>query len=243
MKEIQNMINNKIDEKINNGDFDKIVDEAVKSMFQKILNESTNSWGEPYKLLEKKIQESMCQHIEKYDFSKHLIKFTEVLDEIMKAPTVKQYNQVAKNLKALFTVKVPESEISLNEIFDKYCKYVEDDCTISYSDCENAEEGTTCVTCKFEKVEDSYSGDYKFSAYRDDGEELEDFTYYIAIRKWHFNDKYSIYDSYKEEEKRLNSIRYASEFDIYLMLIKQSSVYLNDLDEYLEDDVYVSVDY
>lgn len=241
MEKLEELIIKKLNEKFQQGEVEKLINEALENMITKILKDITDCWSEPYKALKVKFQEAMCKNIEEYDYSNYIIKFTDIVDEVLKMPSISASKKLAENFKEFLSTD-DIKEITLEDIFKKYCDFVEDRLVIDHNDCDYNDEGKTCVTCIFEKDEESYSGQYLFKVLTDKKEEVESFTFSISIYESYKSGEYVISLINNSNESAFFSLKNAFSFQVFLMNLKQNYTHITNFSDYLEEDVYVDIE-
>lgn len=99
-----------VKKKISNG-----IDEALSNLF---------SWnGKAKKIIQEKLESVMVPAIEKYDFSKYLLKLDTVLTDIVNTTKLQDNVDILENFKSLM-VEIKDNKMSLEDIFRRYCKMV-----------------------------------------------------------------------------------------------------------------------
>lgn len=93
----------------------KGIDEALSNLF---------SWnGKAKTIIQEKLESVMVPAIEKYDFSKYLLKLDAVLTDIVNTTRLQDNVDILENFKSLM-VEIKDNKMSLEDIFRRYCKMV-----------------------------------------------------------------------------------------------------------------------
>lgn len=116
-------------EKMNNGSFEKIINEKLDDMFRRVLDDMCGYCGESKKLLEQKIEPLLNSCIENYNFGDYALKLNDAFNDIIKNSDYFAAERMRLGFDKLSgsanQVKFG-SEIKLSEIFDKYTDFIEE---------------------------------------------------------------------------------------------------------------------
>lgn len=251
MKEI---IEQKLQEKLNDGSIDKIVSNSIEQMFKEALDELLR-WNSPIKkALEEKLKPILSESVEKSDVSKYAIKTTEIINEALERSPLSNHKKVLENLAEFFGENFKfNQKVKLTEIFEKYADFIENhafDASDFDTDDFDTDEGDrrTDVEC-YMTVEEKYKGYFsrkdnwivKFSnSVSEKSERLAEKT----------NFEFEIYNSYDDKKHisfgsncLISDFQYMPKFALYLMQLKNNYVEI-DLDSHEESyDVTVTFDY
>lgn len=215
-----------LNEKLNDGTVEKIIEEKLKKGISEALDGLFGYRGEAKEVIEAKVKEVMVPVIESHNFNQYVVKLDSCLTEIVNSTNLIDNKKMLENFQSI--MKEPEcEEIKLSELFDRYCKHVSENVDTSNleADCEAGEPYYQNVTANME-VEHEDKGWYK-SSY--DGcfvkfscEEDEDLNCQIKLYKSNYKDKWSILKS--SDSIEINSLRSVSDFEIFLSVLKRGFV-------------------
>ncbi len=210
-----------LNEKLNDGTVEKIIEEKLKKGISEALDGLFGYRGEANEVIEAKVKEVMVPVIESHNFNQYVVKLDSCLTEIVNSTNLIDNKKMLENFQSI--MKEPEcEEIKLSELFDRYCKHVSENVDTSNleADCEDGEPYYQNVTANME-VEHEDKGWYK-SSY--DGcfvkfscEEDEDLNCQIKLYKSNYKDKWSILKS--SDSIEINSLRSVSDFEIFLSVL------------------------
>ena len=226
MESFEQKITNVVNEKLNDGTVEKLVEQYIEKGISEALG-SVFSWsGEGKKLIEKKLNETIVPVIERHDFNQYLIKMDAALTEIINATVLADNKRILENFKEL--MKEPETkEIKLSDIFERYCQHVAEN--ISTEDleayCEDGDPYYEHVSASME-VEHEDKGWFK-SSFNDcivkfTCEKDEDLNCQIKLYKRTDNENWKFY-CYGDSID-INSLRNLSDFEVFLMTLNRGFV-------------------
>lgn len=104
----------KIEEKVNEY-MDKAVESAVKDLF-------TGYKAPVETAISDQLKSVMIPVIEKYDYSKYIVKLDKILVEVLEKTTFEN-RSILENFKSFVAFDNPEN-INISELFEKWCEYV-----------------------------------------------------------------------------------------------------------------------
>ena len=240
MKSFEQKIAEAVNEKLNDGTVEKLVEQYIEKGISDALKEVFSWSGEGKKLIEKKLNETIVPVIERHDFNQYLTKLDSVLTEIVNATTLSDNRKILENFKEL--MKEPEiKKIKLSDIFKRYCKHVAENVDTDKLEacCEDGEPYYEHVTAGME-VEHEDKGWFnpvfedcivKFTC-----EEDKDLNCQVKLYKevnninWSFRECEALAD--------INSLRHLSDFDVFLMTLKRGFVdIIMDEESDCDDDI------
>lgn len=131
MKTIEQIITEKFEEKINNGDFEKIINEKLDSLVKDTLN-SLTGWSSPLKKqLEERLKPVLETAIANSNLDNILDKMTLLLNNVLTNSELKNASELQNNIEQYLTYSKREKygdSIKLSEIFNKYVEFAKNEC-------------------------------------------------------------------------------------------------------------------
>lgn len=240
METFEQKIANVVNEKLNDGTVEKLLEQYIEKGISDALKEVFSWSGEGKKLIEKKLNETIVPVIERHDFNQYLTKLDSVLTEIVNATILADNKKILENFKKL--MKEPETkEIKLSEIFKRYCEHVAEnvDTDNLKARCDDGEPYYEHVTASME-VEYEDKGWFKssfddcivkFTCEEDEGLNCQVKLYKGTDEKnWSFRGYGDSID--------INSLRGLSNFEVFLMTLKRGFVdIIMDEESDCDDDI------
>lgn len=123
MSEFEARIAKAVEDKLSDGTVEKLVADAVEKALKDSINEQFRYSGEAKKAIDEKVKEVMIPAIESVDLNDYVTKLDTILTEIVNSTSLIDNKEILENFKELMT-EPDKKEISLEEIFDEYVKYV-----------------------------------------------------------------------------------------------------------------------
>lgn len=215
-----------LNEKLNDGTVEKIIEEKLKKGISEALDNVFGYRGEVKEAIESKIKEVIVPVIERHDFNQYMVKLDSLLTEIVNGTNLADNKRILENFKSLMK-DTEYKEIELSKVFEKYCEHVAKnvDTRNLDADCEDGEPYYQNVTARME-VEHEDKGWFKSSF--DDCivkficEEDEDLNCQLKLYKHNKEDKWDILNS--DYSIDINSMKYTSDFEIFLSVLKRGFV-------------------
>lgn len=159
MKTIEQLLNEKFAEKLENGDFEKIIEESLNKMVQNSLDYLT-SYGSPLiREIENKLLPILSTAIANSELDNLANKITLLLNRIMVNSELSKLENIENSLKDYLGYSVRKIKtIKLSDIFNEYVNFAKDKCSqlyISENDVEY-EDGiaTLYFDVRLERVEE-----------------------------------------------------------------------------------------
>ena len=243
METFEQKIINAVQEKLNDGTVEKLIEQKIEKCVSDSLEDLFRWNGSGKELIKRKLDEVMIPVIEKHDFNQYIVKLDSVLTEIINNTNLADNKKVLENFQGL--MKEPDiKEIKLSEIFKKYCEHVAKNVDTSdlEAQCDDGEPYYECVVACME-VEHEEKGWFK-SRYDNcivmfKCEEDESLNCQIKLFKgineneWKFSGGADSVD--------INSLRYISEFEVFLMTLNRGFVHIimdteSECDDEIEPD-------
>lgn len=237
------------DEKMKNGDFEKIVGDKIDEAIKRIFDEMFSWNGTVKKELEAKLKEVMSSVIESSNFGNYVEKIKLVIDESVKGSNLESYKKTMEKISELIGKPIYNSKMvfKISELYEKYCKYVEEDLEhgsySDYCDDDNVDvDGQVSANFLYSvEVQESknYFGDKDLTVVfktveSDKDEEIERYTF--AFKLWKISGNYQIHYSL-DTDKNLLTI---NSFELDIIQMKNASVMI-EIDKHTieeEEDIY-----
>ena len=219
-----------VKKKISNG-----IDEALSNLF---------SWnGKAKKIIQEKLESVMVPAIEKYDFSKYLLKLDTVLTDIVNTTKLQDNVDILENFKSLM-VEFKDNKISLEDIFRRYCKMVSKKVDTSELEIftDDGEPYYCNVNCsvEFEDEGTSWFSDRKLGKllFKCDEDESLNFTLdVISIDSVTQNDNWRLCRVPGTTD--IHSLAFADEFKLLILQLMRNFTNINISKTYLSEEVEV----
>lgn len=224
-------------ELLTSGEIEQIIRRELLKGFERGI-ESAFQWGDLKKAIDKRITDTMVPYIEKYDMSRHLLKLDEILAELVETSAIGGHRKLLENFRTI--MREPENPvITLEELFKRYCKHVEEDVDTSNLEVDTDDEPTyEYVTALAEIVPDDrpwrFDSSYKTAMLYLHIEDSEDLHYAIRLSKFSWDDGWSL--NY-ELEPAIHRMASMSPFETYLTALSHGRVRLADEGGSLEESV------
>lgn len=229
-----------LNEKLNDGTVEKIIEEKLKKGISEALDGLFGYRGEAKEVIEAKVKEVMVPVIEKHDFNQYVVKLDSCLTEIVSSTNLIDNKKMLKNFQSI--MKEPEyKEIKLSDIFERYCKHVSENVDTSdlEADCEDGEPYYQNVTANMEvEHEDKswFTSSYDDCCVKFSCDEDEDLNCQIKLYKNCNEDKWRILKC--SDSIEINSLRNVSDFEIFLSILKRGFVKIvMDTENECDDDI------
>lgn len=229
---LEKVISEEIQKQIQSDMIPKIIAEQLEKCVQKSVDDIFGNWGDGRKLIENKLKEVLIPQIERFDYSKHIIKLDAVLTEVVSSVQL-DHRKLLENFQKFMSTETPK-EIKMSDLFTRYTEFVAkhvdtDNLEVNYDDGPHYE---------YVKVEFEYIGDQarSWSSFEHGSIVFEcekDESLNFKIRTSKYNDDY--YTLHYDKALELNSLRNLSDFDIFLILLSQNYTHII-MDDYSDTD-------
>lgn len=234
---LENSIKDVISQKLEDGSVEKIIGEQFEIGLKKALDNLFSSYGDVTKIVEKQLKSVLVPYLEGYDYSEYIVKLDSVLVEILQNTAVDN-KKMLENFKELMTPK--EEKIKASELFEKWIKHVEknvetDGLEVEYDDGVSYE--TVHVTMEVEEDESRSWSSFKHATLIFECEHDEEMNFAIRLSKYTGGRKGEDYDISYDRAPDIKSLRYISDFEVYLMALAQSNTQLTLDKTYDSEDV------
>ena len=231
--------------KLEDGTIEKIVEEKLTKAIDDAVSDLFKWNGDGKKSLDEKIKSVMVPVIEKHDFSEYITKLDCILSEIINKTNLADNTTILENFKNLM-IEPTEKVIDVTKIFEKYKKYVLNN--VDKSDLEYCD-GYSYVEVKmsFDEIDDNRYFKNLFTnakivfECKVNDEEVENLEYTVMLYKYKNKDNDWSIKLYNDID--INSLRYLSEFEVFMMQLNRSFVKVKIDDEYKTEEVEIEEEY
>lgn len=127
---IQEILTNK--EK--SGELEKIISKSIDNMISDICSELLSKDGELYQNAKAKLLNAFSNGINDSDITTVTNKFTKVINDTLPNTSLCMLDTTCNNIYEIFGRKLPDESITLNELFVRYCDFLEKQFYINKSD-------------------------------------------------------------------------------------------------------------
>lgn len=214
---------------LNSGAVEEVFKEKILKAFSDVFNDSLSWSGAIKKTIQSRLEEVMVPYIEKYDMSAYVVKLDAILGELLETTYVNENKKILENFKSLMTPP-DKKTITLDEIFDEYCKFVAESVDTDKLDIDHDDTPSYCsVEVHAEVIEDEkpygyYSSFETLKLYLHPTElEQEDLCFSIDLTHWKHKDEYSI--SYKANPT-IFGLSKMSNFECFLLSLSKANISL-----------------
>lgn len=218
-----------IAKKLEDGTIEKVVEEKLTAAIDSAIGDIFR-WGDGEKAIKEKLKEVMVPVIEKHCFNDYALKLDAVLTSIINQTSLVDNKHILESFKEL--MQEPQTDtIKLSEIFEKYQKYVSKNVDTDglEANCEDGEPYYDYVEANMstEFEEERYfrsSFDHATITFTCDHDEKEEMAYTLKLFKDKDKDKWTMSGSRFNQAIDLNSLRYMSDFEIFLIRLNRGFV-------------------
>lgn len=241
--DLENSIKNVIQQKLEDGTIETIIAAKLEKGVNDAMDDLFRSYGDVGKVIKDKVKEVMVPAIENHDFSNHLTKLDSILTEIVNSTALAENKKLLENFKELM-IEEKRKEIKTSELFEQWCKYVEDN--VSTSGLEvNTDDSPT-----YESVEVAMSVEYEENRSWSDFEKAdivfecehdEDMNFSVPISRWkkYDGDKWKI--DYKATPDII-SLKHMKDFELFLIKLQKAYINLFIDDEDCQEEITPSAE-
>lgn len=221
------MSSGKIEEKVNDY-MDKAVESAVKDLF-------TGYKAPVETVISDQLKSVMIPVIEKYDYSKYIVKLDKILVEVLEKTTFEN-RSILENFKNFVGFDNPKN-INISELFEKWCEYVSahidtSNLEIDYDD-RPTYESPVCTMEITDNDDCSWSSfKHKVVSFTCDKDESLNIDFPIS----HYEKLDNGWNLSYKSAKDLESLRSVNSFEVFLMNLDSCRTEINLDEEYLEAD-------
>lgn len=230
---LEERINHKVSEFLESGQIESKIEQAMNKAIDGVVQELFTGYNAPVKeAIQEQLESQMVPVIEKYDFSRYIVKLDDVLTDVLQHTTIEN-KTILENFKSFTTFEKPE-KVALSDIFEKYLSHVSENIDTTKLEVEYDEEpfyvSPTCEMVTEEDFNNSWSSfehkNISFKCDKDEGMNIE-----LTLSKWR-DEPFEIRGG---GFKGVDSLRNLSEFEIYLFNLSAYDVPIEVDEEYLEE--------
>ena len=238
MNTFEQKIAETVNEKLNDGTVEKLVAQYIEKGVSEALKEIFSYGGTGRKLIIEKLDETIVPVIESHDFNQYLTKLDSVLTEIINSTSLVDNREILANFKNLM-IEPENKEIKLSAIFRRYCGHVAAHVNIASLEARCDDDGDPYyghVTASMEvEHEDNswFKSSYDDCVIRFTCEEDKSLSFQmklykdVAKERWKFKGIDAV---------DINSLRYLSDFEVFLMTLHRGFVEITMDTEFAMDD-------
>lgn len=257
---MKDLIKKVYEEKMQNGDVEKIISENIDSYIKQVIGELFGRFGPAHEALKAKISPIMTEAIERSDFTAYVEKIKFLLNESAKksqlsdlSGTLEAINDVLKTTNPMLESINDKKSVRLSEIFNKYCEFVEnqyeedDFCEADIE--ENYDEKFANVSCKMliekESNNDWFYGHerYRIILTNDNAEYAQEYCHRNTNVSFHLCWNYNKTELHIESDFHkitIFDIRFAPSFIVYLWAIQNRYIKVElDEEESIEKEIKI----
>jgi hypothetical protein len=235
---LESNIKDTISKKLEEGIVEKLVEEQLEKGIVNALSSLFGSYGDVTKVIEEKVKAVMIPHLERYDYSKYLVKLDSVLVEVLKSSSLDN-TKLLSNFKELMTNQEIKKTIKVSELFDKWTDFVAKDVEtdgldIDYDD--GVSYKAVDVTLEIEYDNDRNWSSFQYATMVFECEHDEAMNFAIRLSRWNKNEE-KIWDMHYDTKHEIEALRYLNEFEVFLMKLNQDGTKIEIDTDYEEDQV------
>lgn len=229
-----------VEEKLNSGMMEEIIEEKLRKGVSDAVEELFGYRGVGKEAIEEKMKEVMIPVIENHNFNQYVVKLDAVLTDIVKHTNLEENKKILDNFKNL--MKEPEKkEITLSEIFKKYCEHVAENVDTSEleANCEDGDPYYQSVTAIMEvEHEDKEWFSYNFDDCRVKFICEEDESLNCQIRLYRYKSEKNWNIRRNEGCIEINSLRTLSNFEVFVETLSRGfAEIIMDTESECDDDI------
>lgn len=233
---LENSIKEVLEKKITDVTIEKLVESALEKGFKEALDSLTGYNGEIKKVVEEKMKSTIVPFLDKYDYSKYLVTLDMTLTNLLKEISFDN-RKILENFKILTSSEEMKETITVNEIFEKWCEYVEKNVETNgletdYDDKPRFE--YIDVTGEIEEMEKRSWSIYENKKLFLECEHDEKMNFEIMFKQ--FKD-YGWEIDYETKNIDLTSLRNLNSFEVFLLKIKQNGTKIEMDKNYFEESI------
>lgn len=235
MQELDKRISETINRKLSDGTVELLVEKSLEKAVSESISSIFSYSGDGRKIIQDKLNTLMIPIIEGHDFNKYLVKLDSVLTEIINGTTLDENKIILENFKRC--MKEPTAkEINISDIFEEYKRHVSEN--VDTSDLHVCHDGdddpyydNVQATMEVEYL-DGWSLDQCKVILTCEQDEKLNMCIELYKRKdktvWSFRHGQGALDIY--------SLRYLSEFEVFISTLYRAFVNIHIDTEYECDD-------
>lgn len=240
----EDQIKTSLDDILSETSTQDIIKTCMQTAIKDAITKSFN-YGALSKAVNQKIEEVLVPYIESYDMQQFIPKLDTILTDIINNTTLADNKKLLENFKGLMT-EIEEAYMTLETVFKEYCKYVArevstSDLDVVYDNGEPEYESVYCK-CEIEDISNEYSGYERIQVtfITEDAESQygNSLNFTFILRRWKEQTEIR-YNLYCDIDPSIKSLKYLSDFEIYLMNLTRNSIQITDItdiEEYVTPD-------
>lgn len=243
MANFEEIIQKAVLESLNSDEISKIITSQIEEGVKESLKSMFSYCGSGKEILDAKFKEVMVPAIESHNFNEYLIKLDETLTTIVNNTNLVDNKTILKNFENLMTEPKIDT-INASAIFEEYCKYVSNNINTSELEPQHddGEPYYPNVTCHMEVIDKEprtrfFSSRYDSKIIKLTCDEDDDMEVMLEVTKWNESyDKEWKFDYSTPNDISITSLRYVSDFEIFITKLRRAFVKINFDVEYMDDD-------
>jgi hypothetical protein len=223
---LENSIKDVIGKKLEDGSIEKLIEEQLEKGVKNALDSLFGRCGDVTEVIEKQVKSVMIPYLERYDYSKYIVKLDSVLVDVLKASSLEN-KKMLENFKELMLLE-DRKTIKTSELFEIWGKYVAenvetDGLEVDFDDRPTYEYVEITLDVNYDDKRSWSSFQYATLALECEHDDKMNF----ALRISHYDgDKENTWDISYDYVKDVGSIRHLNSFEILLMRLSQAGTKL-----------------
>lgn len=240
--DLEEIIKNVITQKVNDGAIEKLVSDQFEKSVNRVLDHVFGPYGDATEIIEREVKSVMIPYLEKYDYSKYIIKLDDVLIDVLNNVTFENRKMLGNFQKLM--ASEDKRVITVSELFDAWANYVSNNIDtlnldIDYDDDVSYE----CVEITSNVVyEDGPSWtSFEYAKLIFECEKDKTVNFEIRLSHWK-NDKNNEWDICYNNFCDISSLRYLNDFEILLMRLDQNNIKIKIDTNYKDCEIEVAAE-
>ena len=218
---LEDSVKDVIQQKLSDGTIEKIIAEKLEKGIDDVMGYLFRSYGDVGQVIKNKMSEVFVPAIEQCDFSEYVVKLDTVLTDIVNSTALVENKKLLENFKELMIEDETKKVIKVSELFGEWCNYVAKEVDTDGLEVQFDGEPSyeyVDVTMVVEHEEGREWASIKRANIIFECEHDEKMNILIPISKWSSGDGWDI--DYKQEAD-LNTLKYLSKFEVFLLKLKR----------------------
>lgn len=197
-------------------------------------------YGDLKKAIEKRVNEVMVPHIEKYDMGVYVTKLDEILSQLIRESSVSDNRKILENFSRIMGTEA-KPVITLEELFDEYNKHVAADVDTSNLEIDH-DDGvyyqyvTTCAEIEENDKPYSFGSSFEHAMLYLHIEDSEDLSYPVRLSRWEF-DRDKAWNIHFDVEPSIPGLSHMNGFEAYLHALDHGHTKLTFENPVLSDSI------
>lgn len=134
-----------VNEKLNDGTVERLIEEKLEKGISEAINELFSYGGKAKKVLVGKFEETMVPVIERHDFNQYLVKLDSILTELVNNTSLSENKVILDNFKKIMKNPVDDfSIVPISRIYEEYQNYVSENIDTSNLEINYDDEPSYC---------------------------------------------------------------------------------------------------